>query len=116
MSHQLTIYKVRAFIYDVYCKCANNQRFTWDEVIKYHSIGKPLKDILIDSGRILKVNSLYKWMGDAPNEQFIKEIEIQRINIVKHYNSKSKEISIEDIKPYQKEIKQYLKELKKLNK
>jgi hypothetical protein len=111
---QLSSYKTSAFIYDLYCKCSTNQKFSLVNLAKYHSLGSAFLDAVKEADIIVKVNARYKWIGVSPDTFLIEKIEKLRIEKVKSFNERyrGKGLSLEDIKPFEKEIQAFINTLK----
>lgn len=91
-----TTNRTRAFIYDVFAKCEANENFSFGKLIRHHQIGWVAYEALKKSGRVYMTKP-YKWVGNAPNENVVSEIENLRMKIQKQQNDKYlKGINVEE--------------------
>jgi len=77
--------RMAAFVYDLYNKTQQADKFTMEQLCRYHSIGNRFADIvqhrkLMVTGRGQAVK--YTWMGDPPNDKLIDNMmeEHHRVN------------------------------------
>jgi hypothetical protein len=93
---KITIYKVAAAVYDIYCKSQQGkEEYSLHNIIRYHDLGNQLGDALrhfdlyeIKNGKII-------WKGNPPNLEMIDKI-----------NNKRKEISEESFSKINQRINQ----------
>jgi len=93
---KITIYKVAAAVYDIYCKSQQGkEEYSLHNIIRYHDIGNQLGDALRHFDLYEMKNGKIIWKGNPPTFEMIEKL-----------NNKRKEISEESFSKINKKNNQ----------
>ncbi len=92
---KLTMYKVKAFVYDLYVKCNDKKNgekinFKIRDLVKYHHIGNHIETALWHFNLITRIGNTYVWNKGEPNEEFIEMINNKKSEIDASSNKRMK--------------------------
>jgi hypothetical protein len=105
---KLTIYKVRAFVYDLYVKCNDKKngekiKFNIRHLVKYHHIGNHIESAICHFNLVTRIGNTYEWNKDEPTDEMIEMINNKRAEIDASSNQRMKnKYMINDV--YEKDI------------
>ena len=112
----LTVYKVSAIVYDMYCKSQlTDNKIQIYKIIEYHKIGKHVGEAMYQLGIYEMKGSKIIWKANAPTIELIEKIDSKRKEIQDLANAKNnkKIFNKENEQPKISEVDQYKDALEK---